>query len=245
MIFELQESIDSDKTWKSLGRPRSGPEYERRKKSHYIYKSQLRKKKASSEKEYNDAMFCDLANKDGVAFWKSWNRLNKSGDPLIARVNGETDPKRIAETFADYFESVYGNNDTPEHRNLKNDFHKNYSHYFSEHIDDNISPFLLTWDDMLEIVSKVKLGKSSSGRCKPEHLFHGSPDLMCHIHILFNGLLQHGYVPIEFLRGTITPVVKDTQGDLSDPANYRAITLSCLMAKMFELAIQLKTFTWY
>ena len=94
---------------------------------------------------------------------------------------------------------------------------------------------------MLSIVEKLKLGKSTSGRCRPEHILHGCPSLMSHLHILFNGLLQHSYVPIEFLRGTITPIVKDSQGDLSDTSNYRGITLSCLPAKMFELAIQLKT----
>ena len=94
---------------------------------------------------------------------------------------------------------------------------------------------------MTEIVSKIKIGKSSSGTCKPEHIFHGSPILICHLHMLFNGLIQHGYVPTDFLRGTITPIVKNAQGDLSDPSNYRGITLSCLTAKLFEFAIQLKT----
>ena len=94
---------------------------------------------------------------------------------------------------------------------------------------------------MLDIVVKIKLGKSSSGLFKPEHLFYGSPDLLCHLHLLFNGLLQHGYVPIDFLRGSISPIIKDSYGDLSDTSNYRGITLGCLPAKLFEFAIQIKT----
>ena len=94
---------------------------------------------------------------------------------------------------------------------------------------------------MTEIASKIQLGKSTSGMCKPEHVLHGSPTLMCHFQLLFNGLIQHGYVPTDFVKGTITPIVKDSQGDLSDPANYRGITLSCLPAKLFEFAIQIKT----
>ena len=65
--------------------------------------------------------------------------------------------------------------------------------------------------------------------------------LICHFHLLFNGLIQHGYVPTDFLKGTITPIIKNPQGDASDPSNYRGITLSCLPAKLFEFAIQLKT----
>ena len=125
--------------------------------------------------------------------------------------------------------------------NLKTHFDNSYSSYITDHINDIITPYLLTWPDMIDLVSKVKPGKAASGSIKPEHLLHGSPELLCHFHLLFNGLIQHGYVPAEFLKGTITPIVKDTEGDLSDPSNYKGITLSCLSAKLFELAIQLKT----
>ena len=46
---------------------------------------------------------------------------------------------------------------------------------------------------------------------------------------------------MDFLKGTITPIVKNPQGDMSDPSNYRGITLGCLPAKLFEFAVQLKT----
>ena len=53
-------------------------------------------------------------------------------------------------------------------------------------------------------------------------------------------MIQHGTVPGDFLLGTITPIVKDNQGDLSDCNNYRGITLGNLFAKLFEFAIDLK-----
>ena len=152
-----------------------------------------------------------------------------------------TDAQGIADTFAEYFESVYGNHDTPEHKKLRDEFNESYSKYFSLHIDDDISSHFLSWSEMTVIASKIQLGKSSAGACKPEHILYGSPTLMCHFHLLFNGMLQHGYLPTDFLKGTITPIVKNPQGDISDPSNYRGITLSCLPAKLFEFAIQLKT----
>ena len=243
-LSELKEnSITCSQHWKSLGCPKSGPVFECWKKCQYSYKSEVRWKKSAQDKSVNNALHQDLLNKDGVSFWKKWNALNQTGESLAPRIriNGETEAKGIANAFATHFESVYGNNDTHEHISMKNKFNDEYAKYYSNHIDDNITPFLLSWDDMLSIVEKLKLGKSTSGRCRPEHILHCCPSLMSHLHILFNGLLQHSYVPIEFLRGTITPIVKDSQGDLSDTSNYRGITLSCLPAKMFELAIQLKT----
>ena len=118
-------------------------------------------------------MHHDLVNKNGVSFWKKWNSLNQSGDSLPSRINGETDAKGIANTFASHFESVYGDNDTHIHRSMKDNFHNEYSKYYSEHVNDSIAPFMLSWDDMLSIVEKLKLGKSTAGRCRPEHFFHG------------------------------------------------------------------------
>ena len=241
-LSELKSnSIECNDHWKSVGCPKSGPDFECRKHCHYRYKTELRRKKKSAEKEFNSAMYNDLIRKDGVSFWKTWKAINNSRDSTATRINGVTDAGEIADTFANYFESVYSNHDTPEHVALKTKFERQYSEYFSQHLNDNIMPYLLSWSEMTEIVSKIQLGKSSSGTCKPEHVLYGSPTLICHLHLLFNGLIQHGYVPTDFLKGTITPIVKDSQGDLSDPSNYRGITLSCLPAKLFEFAIQIKT----
>jgi hypothetical protein len=64
--------------------------------------------------------------------------------------------------------------------------------------------------------------------------------LFLHLCLLFNGMLQHGFVVTDFLKGVITPIVKDTQGDISSCANYRGITLGVVFAKLFEIALQTK-----
>ena len=69
------------------------------------------------------------------------------------------------------------------------------------------------------------------------HILHGSPKLSLHIHLLFNGLIQHSYVPHDFLSSIITPVVKDNGGNLSDSKNYRPVALSSLFAQLFEHAL--------
>ena len=58
--------------------------------------------------------------------------------------------------------------------------------------------------------------------------------------ILFNSMIQHGIVVEDFLNGTITPIIKDAQGDTSDSNNYRGITLGGLFSKLFEIAIDNK-----
>ena len=241
-LSELKSrSVECNDHWKSVGCPKSGPDYECRKSCHYRYKAEVRRKKRCAEKTYNDSLKNDILNKDGHAFWKSWKKLNDTGDSTATRISGKTDAKEIANTFASYFESVYGDHDTPEHEALKTKFEQKYAQYFQQHQNDNIANYFISWSEMMDIVSKIKIGKSSSGTCKSEHVLYGSPVLICHFQLLFNGLIQHGFVPTDFVKGTITPIVKDAQGDISDPSNYRAITLSCLPAKLFEFAIQIKT----
>ena len=56
---------------------------------------------------------------------------------------------------------------------------------------------------------------------KAEHILMGSPKLATHLHILFNSMMQHSYVPQYFLKGVITPLIKDSEGDHSSLNKYR------------------------
>ena len=140
-----------------------------------------------------------------------------------------------------YFQLVYSGSDSSIFTSLKEKFQNDFQNYHNEHINDRISPFYATWSDMLDIAVKIKAGKSTAGLLRPKHFLFGSPDLLRHLQILFNGMLQHSYVPTAFLNGMITPIVKDSQGDVGNSANYCGITLSCLLAKLFEFLIQKKT----
>ena len=135
---------------------------------------------------------------------------------------------------------MYDNNNTPSHESLKSEFHERFRTYFDSHINDSIASYYLSWSDMTEVMSKLKTGKASSGEIRPEHILHGSVKLAFHLQLLFNAMIQHGIVVDDFLMGTITPIIKDTQGDVSDSANYRGITLGGLYSKLFEFALDLK-----
>ena len=115
---------------------------------------------------------------------------------------------------------MYSGSDNPEFVSLKEKFTDDFANYYSQHIDDNIHPFFVTWSDMLDVAAKIKAGKSSAGMLKPEHFLLGAPELMRHQQNLFNGMIQHSYVPTEFLHGSISPIVKDSQGDVSSTSNY-------------------------
>ena len=135
---------------------------------------------------------------------------------------------------------AYSGSDSPSHQSLRTAFNEKFSTYFRSHCHDSISPYYISWSEMIDIMASVKLGKSSAGSLRPEHLIHGSEKLVLHLHLFFNSMIQHGFIVNDFLKGTISPVVKDTEGDVSDATNYRPITLGPLLAKLFEKAIDIK-----
>ena len=235
------DSLDCHNHWKNSGSPRSGVIFECKNNCYYRYKSALRKAKAAEEKRKSDGLYSNLLDKNKVSFWKQWNSINRIGSSVTSRINGETEDGKIADTFADYFCSVYGNNDTPKHLDLARRFRDLYGDYYDTHINDSLSNSYLSWSEMVDIARKIEIGKATSGVIKPEHFLYGCPELLTHFHILFNGMIQHSFVPTDFLMGTVSPIVKDTQGDVSRTSNYRGITLSVLPAKLFEFAIQKKT----
>ena len=87
---------------------------------------------------------------------------------------------------------------------------------------------------------KLKMGKAIASFIKPEHILYGSPKLAWHLHLLFNGMILHSYVPTDFLNGVISPLIKDSGGDHTDPKNYRPLTLSTIFSNLFEHALLLK-----
>jgi len=64
------------------------------------------------------------------------------------------------------------------------------------------------------------------------------------INISDNLCLKHGYVPNNFGRGIVILLVKDKPGDMASLENYRGITVSLVISKVFELCL-LNTFGNY
>ena len=235
-----RESIEAYNMWSNDGRPSSGPSFERKKHCHYVYKAELRRRRRLMAAEKSDALGSKLMNKDFTSFWRDWKKLSQSKCPPVNRIGDATKEPDIASVFQSYFQGIYGENNTDAHRDLQRQFTDRFPHYFNSGRDDSISGFFLSWNDMITISGKLKEGKSSNTFITAEHIMHGSPKLAVHLHLLFNSFIQHSFVPIDFLKGTISPVVKNSSGDLHSTDNYRGVTLSSVFAHMFENALRLK-----
>jgi len=50
-------------------------------------------------------------------------------------------------------------------------------------------------------------------------------------------ILQQGIVPTAFGKGIVIPLLKDIDGNRTDSSNYRGITLSPVISKLFEVVM--------
>ena len=234
------DSIVAHDYWKLNGSPRTGPIFEAKKDAYYKYKLYLKKCKCELDQKRVDSLNEDLVNGDQNKFWKSYKYFNYSKGNQSTYINGLNDDKQIADCFANCFNEIYQTTDSNRSSQLLSEFRDRYDKYSAEHVNDSISNFYLSWNDMLDVMSKLKTGKSSASFIKAEHILYGSPKLAWHLHLLFNAMIQHSYVPQDFLNGVITPLIKDTEGDHSDPKNYRGLTLGVVFSYLFEHAMLIK-----
>ena len=183
-----QKSIDCCRNWRDNGSPRSGTLFNCKKVCSSRYKKAIRDAKRDQNRSTGASMYDNLTTHDSNSFWKVWRNHNRENDSIVTRVDGESNEGGIADAFKKHFQKVYSNHDTPAHESLRTEFYAQFSAYYDSHSDDSIGPYFLSWAEMVETVGKLKLGKSSSGMIKPEHIYHGSTKLILHLHLLFNAM---------------------------------------------------------
>ena len=233
-------SYDAGTLWCDSGKPASGPIYDLKRSTSYRFKLAVKNSKKAFDQSRSDNIHNNLVTGNTNKFWKSWQSLHGK-EKAGTRINGKIDNTDIANEFAANFKKIYDEANSDQARRLSSEFDIVYSDYYNAHKRDDLSMSLLSWDDMVNVMSKLKPGKASGSSIKAEHILAGSPQLTVHLHLLFNSMIQHGYVPTDFLRGVITPILKDSEGDISSLDNYRGITLSHVFSYLFEHAILLKT----
>ena len=88
------------------------------------------------------------------------------------------------------------------------------------------------------MLCSVKLQKAAGlDGVEAEHILFAHPIVVALLSELFSCILRHSYVLNGFCSGIVIPLPKDKSGDLVDSNNYRGITLSSNISKLFELCL--------
>lgn len=215
--------------WRNCGKPRSGPWCESMRHTRLAFKYALRQCKILEETHRADAMAKSLDNGDINSFWKKVKTTHNKSVPLPVKVNEAVGSDDIANMWQKHFHSILNsvNNNTSEAD-------------VNRWISDNRDTYCLTIqpNEIAESLKSLKRGKSSGvDGLAAEHLIFSHETLHVHLSILFTSFCSHGYLPNDFMKSAIVPILKDKSGDSSDVNNYRPIALVTSCSKLFEIVI--------
>ena len=93
-------------------------------------------------------------------------------------------------------------------------------------------------NDVDSSIRVLKMGKACGyDGITAEHIIYSHPLIVLLLSILFNAIVRYAYVPDSFAKGVIIPILKNNELDDTTIENYRGITLSCVVSKLFEKCI--------
>ena len=176
-----------------------------------------------------------IEDDDQTKFWKS---VKRGFRPELAshakRVGDASNVRDILGTWKDHFSGLV-NSEPPE--SVEDD-----RKLFEETLGSYMKKLHLPWwfvdihpIEVEKAIGHLKFNKSPGpDGIMSEHLKYGGPALAIYLSVAFTTFLRHSFLPKEFLKSYIVPILKDKRGNISDPDNYREIAISSVVSKVFE-----------
>ena len=105
-------------------------------------------------------------------------------------------------------------------------------------------PFILS--EVNEAITKLNVGKAPGmDNITAEHLKYGGSMVPQVLLFLYNWILQLEYIPVNFREGIQVPLHKGKNTPITDPDNFRGITLLNTFSKLFEILIWKRMESWW
>ena len=232
-----QQSIEIENLWISQGRPGYGPIHLERLRVRSAYRMAIRAAQKAPKQAKWDRLHTAMETESTNNFWNSWRTLyNKSKSPFAPVVEGCSSKEDIASVFKNAFQANSEPNNRDRVAELNARFESQYQIFSEEHASScNCSRYAITPQIVSDALFSLKSGKcADDDGLNAEHLQSAPVALVQRLSTLFNLMLKHSFVPRQFKLGYMIPLVKDNHGNLGDVSNYRGITISPIISKLFE-----------
>ncbi|MES9879927.1 MAG: reverse transcriptase domain-containing protein, partial [Sedimenticola sp.] len=189
-----------------------------------------------------DADIDTAAEMNSAQFWKLYNTRRKSSCNAAGseiNFNGQVlrDPEQIANGWGTFFAELYS---------VAEETYDDQTHAtpISERIrlirhDPTYAPVNscppVTISNVKIALKQCNKGKASGeDQIDYEHLMYGGDQLCKRLSVLYSSMIYNSYTPANMKRGKIITLHKGGKKRKDDPNNYRAITLSSTILKVFE-----------
>ena len=203
-----------------------------RKKAAYVlfrkaYKTMIKEKKSAHCKRVIELLEKNLS--DPKLFWRGIKRYNfKYVFPTISK-------DEWYNHFVEVFQSVDLEN---SHMSVQEDTQVQCGDACDFLLDEEISR-----DEIIKAVGRLKPGKAAGwDRVTGEMIKCALPCILSYLHKLFNSILSKGEYPKLWSKTVIVPIHK--KGSISNPDNFRGISLISVLSKVFSSIIDDRLLTW-
>ena len=216
--------------WCRAGRPRIGPMYETIKRCRSVFKNTLKFCRKNEQKIKADRLAKNLFENDHISFWKEVKKQQNCKVAMPSCIEGVRGTANIANMWQQHFDTIFNSvRETNKDINTVNEFIKSV-----EYCDTmNVSG-----EELKCVINSLKNGKScGNDKISAEHLKYADLKLFEILSCLFKSMFIHGYIPEKMLISVIVPVVKNKNTSLCIKKNYRPVTLSSVISKVFEYII--------
>jgi len=231
-----QASVESDKLWKSVGRPRSGPIFANRQSCRLKYRKCLRDNKQSETEHYTNDLHEALLQKNNTSFWRCWRSRFECNNSCI-QVDGCVDPSYVAEKFASHFSTAYSCNDVKQADRLLDEFQLLRNDYCGMPLRD---VDVIDTELVSHVLGDLKRGKAAGiDGLTAEHLLFAHPALCVLLAKLFQLMMAYGYVPNGFRYSYVVPLPKPKEcfSKSLKCDDFRGIAISPIISKLFEYCV--------
>ena len=202
---------------------------------------EIRNAKRAPKIEAWNRLHSSLCAKDTDSFWKQWRSIYSKKDSSFAPIVDNCSTKEgIAKVFKNVFENNARPNNIEKVDDLNNRFAQSYTDYSLQNEGNcDCGSFNISLSQVIDATCRMKSGKCSDDEgIQAEHFLHAPLNLLNRITFILNCMLRHAFVPKQFRLGSIIPNIKDRRGKSNDSSNYRGITISPILSKLFEHALK-------
>ena len=180
-----------------------------------------------------------VAEIDSRLFLRLVNAKRKTSGPAVSsdiNFDGRTasTPQEITDEWAKHFKKLY----TPSDDLHFDNEHKNHISRQLQSINENLvfpDPPIISTE---EVQAAVRLGKNGKAAGEDgityEHIAGAGEIIFLLLAKLYTAMLKHSYAPDDIKRGVIITLFKGGNKRKDNLDNYRAITLSSVILKIFE-----------
>ena len=215
--------------WKSSGKPLNNSIHHTIKRTRNLYHYAIRKCKKSVEQIKKNKLLDACINGKGNIF-DEFRKIRHVKRDLPQTIDGSNN---IPDEFANVYKKLYNSTqEQVETLKILGNVNTSIDILSLKDVD------LVTSDIIRKAVEQVKANKNDPVFTFNSDCIKRAPaTLLQHLTNIIQIFLIHGYVSKILLVATIVPLIKDKLGDTESSDNYRSISLSSIILKVFDWVV--------